>query len=67
VTDADTLHAEIGELMEQVMEGMGGGTMMIPDEIQRGMNELGNPTLDVAGLEQLRDDLRRMRDAQQAV
>jgi hypothetical protein len=67
VTDADTLHAEIGELMEQVMEGMGGGTMMIPDEIQRGMNELGNPTLDVAGLEQLRDDLRRMRDGQQAV
>jgi hypothetical protein len=64
VTDADSLHAEIGELMEQVMEGMGGGTMMIPDEIQRGMNELGNPTLDVAGLEQLRDDLRRMRDAQ---
>ena len=67
MTDADTLHAEIGELMEQVMEGMGGGTMMIPDEIQRGMNELGNPTLDVAGLEQLRDDLRRMRDGQQAV
>jgi hypothetical protein len=67
VTDAETLHAEINELMEQVMEGMGGGTMMIPDEIQRGMNELGNPTLDVAGLEQLRDDLRRMRDAQQAV
>jgi hypothetical protein len=64
VTDAESLHAEIGELMEQVMEGMGGGTMMIPDEIQRGMNELGNPTLDVAGLEQLRDDLRRMRDSQ---
>jgi hypothetical protein len=64
MTDAASLHAEIGELMEQVMEGMGGGTMMIPDEIQRGMNELGNPTLDVAGLEQLRDDLRRMRDAQ---
>jgi hypothetical protein len=67
VTDADSLHAEINELMEQVMEGMGGGTMMIPDEIQRGMNELGNPTLDVAGLAQLRDDLRRVRDAQQAV
>jgi hypothetical protein len=66
VTDAETLHAEINELMEQVMEGMGGGTMMIPDEIQRGMNELGNPTLDVAGLEALRDDLRRVRDAQQA-
>jgi len=62
---SEDLHAEIGELMEQVMEGMGGGTMMIPDEIQRGMNELGNPTLDEAGLEQLRDDLRRVRDAQQ--
>ena len=67
MTDADSLHAEINELMEQVMEGMGGGTMMIPDEIQRGMNELGNPTLDAAGLTQLRDDLRRVRDAQQAV
>ena len=67
MTDADSLHAEINELMEQVMEGMGGGTMMIPDEIQRGMNELGNPTLDPAGLAQLRDDLRRVRDAQQAV
>jgi hypothetical protein len=66
VTDAETLHAEINELMEQVMEGMGGGTMMIPDEIQRGMNELGHPTLDVAGLQALRDDLRRVRDAQQA-
>ena len=64
MTDADSLHAEINELMEQVMEGMGGGTMMIPDEIQRGMNELGNPTLDAAGLAQLRDDLRRVRDAQ---
>ena len=63
---SEDLHAEIGELMEQVMEGMGGGTMMIPDEIQRGMNELGNPTLDEAGLEQLRDDLRRVRDEQQA-
>ena len=49
------------------MAGMGGGTMMIPDEIQRGMNELGNPTLDAAGLARLRDDLRRVRDAQQAV
>jgi len=63
---ADQLHAEIGELMEQVMEGMGGGTMMIPDEIQRGMNELGSPSLDAAGLVALRDDLRRMRESQQA-
>jgi hypothetical protein len=62
----DQLHAEISELMEQVMEGMGGGTMMIPDEIQRGMNELGNPSLDVSGLAALRDDLRRVRDGQRA-
>jgi hypothetical protein len=61
---AETLHAEINELMEQVMEGMGGGTMMIPDEIQRGMNELGRPSLDTEGLKALRDDLRRVRDAQ---
>jgi hypothetical protein len=64
VTESEDLHAEIGELMEQVMEGMGGGTMMIPDEIQRGMNEMGNPTLDADGLRQLRDDLRHLRDTQ---
>jgi hypothetical protein len=60
----EQLQAEIGELMEQVMEGMGGGTMMIPDEIQRGMNELGNPALDADGLRALRDDLRALRDSQ---
>ena len=65
--DVVGLRAEIGELMERVMESLGVGTLMIPDEIQRGMNELGNPTLDPAGLAQLRDDLRRVRDAQQAV
>jgi hypothetical protein len=59
----DALRAEINDLMDQVMERMGTGTMVIPDEIQRGMNELGNPSLDVAGLRQLRDDLRSMRDA----
>jgi hypothetical protein len=57
---ADALHAEIEQLMEQVMTSLGGGTMMIPDEIQRGMNELGNPTLDEAGLVALRDDLRAL-------
>jgi hypothetical protein len=64
VTETESLHAEISELMEQVMEGMGGGTMMIPDEIQRGMNELGSPSLDTEGLKALRDDLRRVRDDQ---
>ena len=57
---ADALHAEIEQLMEQVMVALGGGTMMIPDEIQRGMTELGNPSLDEAGLVQLRDDLRAL-------
>jgi hypothetical protein len=66
VTETEELHAEIGDLMEQVMEGMGGGTMMIPDEIQRGMNEMGNPSLDADGLRRLRDDLRRVRDEQQS-
>ena len=45
----DQLRAEISELMEQVMEAMGVGTLMIPDEIQRGMQETANPTLDVDG------------------
>ena len=57
---ADALRAEIEQLMEQVMTGLGGGTMMIPDEIQRGMTELGNPSLDEDGLRQLRDDLRAL-------
>jgi hypothetical protein len=55
---ADALRAEVEQLMEQVMARLGGGTMMIPDEIQRGMTELGNPSLDEAELRQLRDDLR---------
>ena len=42
------------------MASLGGGTMMIPDEIQRGMTELGNPSLDEDGLRQLRDDLRAL-------
>jgi hypothetical protein len=59
----DALRAEINELMDQVMEKMGTGTMVIPDVIQRGMNELGSPELDADGLRRLRDDLRSMRDA----
>jgi hypothetical protein len=58
--DVAELRAEIGELMERVMESMGIGTLMIPDEIQRGMNETANPTLDEDGLRALRDDLKAM-------
>jgi hypothetical protein len=57
---ADALRAEVEQLMEQVMARLGGGTMMIPDEIQRGMDELRNPSLNEAGLRQLRDDLRAL-------
>jgi hypothetical protein len=52
------LHEEINVLMEQVMEQMGGGTMMIPDPVQRGVEESTSPTLDVAGLQALRDELQ---------
>ncbi len=54
------LREEITTLMEQVMEAMGVGTLMIPDEIQRGMMETANPTLDIEGLRSLRDDLRAL-------
>ena len=39
----DQLREEIADLMEQVMESMGVGTMVIPDEIQRGMMETAAP------------------------
>ena len=42
------------------MEAMGVGTLMIPDEVQRGMQETTNPTLDVDGLRALRDDLQSL-------
>ncbi len=51
---------EIAGLMEQVMESMGVGTLMIPDEIQRGMMETANPSLDEDGLRALRDDLKAL-------
>jgi len=54
------LHEEINVLMERVMEAMGGGTMLIPDPVQRGLAESTNPTLDVEGLRGLRDDLQAM-------
>ena len=54
------LHGEIDVLMEQVMETMGVGTMLIPDEVQRGLNETTNPSLDVDGLRALRDDLQAL-------
>jgi hypothetical protein len=42
------------------MEAMGTGTLLIPDEVQRGMQETASPTLDVDGLRALRDDLQRL-------
>ena len=54
------LHEEINVLMEQVMETMGVGTMLIPDEVQRGLNETTNPSLDPEGLRALRDDLQAL-------
>ena len=54
------LRAEIAELMDRVMESMGVGTLMIPDEIQRGMQETASPSLDEAGLRALRDELKAM-------
>jgi hypothetical protein len=57
---AEQLRDEIGVLMEQVMESLGVGTLMIPDEIQRGMSETANPSLDEDGLRALRDDLRAL-------
>ena len=54
------LHEEITDTMEQVMEQMGGGTMMLPDEVKRGLDETTNPQLDLDGLRTLRDDLQRM-------
>jgi hypothetical protein len=57
---SDQLRAEIAELMDQVMESMGVGTLMIPEEIQRGMNETASPSLDEPGLRALRDDLKAL-------
>jgi hypothetical protein len=56
----EELRAEIDALMERVMESMGTGTMMIPEEIQRGMDEAANPSLDADGLRALRDDLKAL-------
>ena len=56
------LHDEIGIIMERVMEAMGGGTLLIPDEVQRGLMETANPTLDIAGLRTLRDDLQQLAE-----
>ena len=54
------LRDEIDVLMEQVMEAMGGGTMLIPDPVQRGLAETTNPTLDADGLRTLRDELQAL-------
>jgi hypothetical protein len=58
--ETSTLRGEIDVAMEQVMEAMGTGTLLVPDEVQRGMQELANPVLDVAGLRALRDDLQSL-------
>jgi hypothetical protein len=58
--DVTGLRSEIEGLMEQVMESMGMGTLLIPEEIQRGMSEAANPSLDAAGLRTLRDDLKAL-------
>ena len=57
---AAQLRAEIAGLMDQVMESMGVGTLMIPHEIQRGLNETASPALDEDGLRGLRDDLKAL-------
>ena len=54
------LHEEISVAMEQVMENMGGGTLLIPEPVQRGLEESTNPSLDVEGLKALRDDLQSL-------
>ena len=54
------LHEEISVAMQQVMDNIGGGTLMIPDPVQRGLEETTNPTLDLEGLRALRDELRRL-------
>lgn len=54
------LHEEISVAMDQVMENMGVGTLMIPEAVQRGLEESTNPTLDLDGLRALRDDLQRL-------
>jgi hypothetical protein len=54
------LHQEISVAMDEVMENMGGGTLMLPEPVQRGLQESTNPTLDLEGLRALRDDLQRL-------
>jgi hypothetical protein len=54
------LRDEISVTMEEVMETLGGGTLLIPDEVQRGLDEATNPALDADGLRTLRDDLKRL-------
>jgi hypothetical protein len=54
------LREEISVVMDQVMENLGSGTMMIPEPVQRGLEESTNPKLGLEELEALRDDLRRL-------
>ena len=59
--EKDRLREEISTTMEQVLEEMGSGTLMLPDEVKRGLEETTNPSLDLEGLRTLRDDLNRLR------
>jgi hypothetical protein len=54
------LREEISVAMDQVMEHMGTGTMVIPEPVQRGLEEGTNPQLDVDGLKALLADLQRL-------
>ena len=58
--DKAKLHEELSVTMEQVMASLGGGTLMIPEEMQRGIEETANPRLDADGLRELLDDLQRL-------
>ena len=58
--EEDRLREEISVAMDQVMESLGTGTLMIPEPVQRGLEEGTNPKLGLEELTALRDDLRRL-------
>jgi hypothetical protein len=58
--EEDRLREEISVAMDQVMENLGTGTLILPEPVQRGLEEGTNPKLDVDGLKALRDDLQRL-------
>jgi hypothetical protein len=58
--ERERLRQEISVALERVMESLGTGTLMIPEPVQRGLEESTNPKLDVDGLRALRDDLNHL-------